>query len=62
MKTKKILIWNFKRECGYQFTNKLEGMFNDMKLSSEMGGLFKDHLENAMEVSIHLLLKKIQYH
>ena len=34
-------------------------MFNDMKLSSEMGGLFKDHLENAMEVRILLWLKMI---
>ncbi|CDH58031.1 cullin-domain-containing protein [Lichtheimia corymbifera JMRC:FSU:9682] len=43
------MLGKLKRECGYQFTNKLEGMFNDMKLSSEMGGLFKDHLESAME-------------
>lgn len=59
---KKILTLNFKRECGYQFTNKLEGMFNDMKLSSEMGGLFKDHLESAMEVLFLLWLKTIPCH
>ncbi|KAI8992081.1 Cullin [Mycotypha africana] len=39
------MLSKLKRECGYQFTNKLEGMFNDMKLSAEMNSQFKDYLE-----------------
>ncbi|KAI8974297.1 Cullin 3 [Pilobolus umbonatus] len=43
------MLSKLKRECGYQFTNKLEGMFNDMKLSSEMNGYFKDHLDKSID-------------
>lgn len=48
------------RECGYQFTNKLEGMFNDMRLSSEMNGIFKEYLDKIndrlpLEVSVTVL-------
>ncbi|KAI7870495.1 Cullin [Mucor mucedo] len=42
------MLSKLKRECGYQFTNKLEGMFNDMKLSTEMNGYFKDYLEKSI--------------
>eukprot|EP00698_Gefionella_okellyi_P002956 TRINITY_DN12798_c0_g1_i1.p1 TRINITY_DN12798_c0_g1~~TRINITY_DN12798_c0_g1_i1.p1 ORF type:complete len:751 (-),score=174.57 TRINITY_DN12798_c0_g1_i1:20-2224(-) len=35
------MISKLKVECGYQFTNKLEGMFNDIKLSSETMENFK---------------------
>ncbi|GAA5808944.1 hypothetical protein MFLAVUS_002344 [Mucor flavus] len=41
------MLSKLKRECGYQFTNKLEGMFTDMRLSSEMNGYFKDYLEKS---------------
>ncbi|KAI8344876.1 Cullin [Choanephora cucurbitarum] len=40
------MLSKLKRECGYQFTNKLEGMFNDMRLSSEMNGYFKEFLHH----------------
>ncbi|KAI8371040.1 Cullin [Blakeslea trispora] len=40
------MLSKLKRECGYQFTNKLEGMFNDMRLSSEMNGYFKEFLDS----------------
>ncbi|KAI8374216.1 Cullin [Radiomyces spectabilis] len=42
------MLSKLKRECGYQFTNKLEGMFNDMRLSSEMTSQFKDYGEKAL--------------
>jgi len=29
------MLAKLKTECGYQFTQKMEGMFNDMKLSAE---------------------------
>ncbi|CAO3641310.1 unnamed protein product [Cunninghamella blakesleeana] len=41
------MLSKLKRECGYQFTNKLEGMFNDIRLSTEMGSNFKEYLEQC---------------
>ncbi|KAI7908004.1 Cullin [Cokeromyces recurvatus] len=41
------MLLKLKRECGYQFTTKLEGMFNDMKLSLEMNALFKDYIAKS---------------
>ncbi|KAK4517733.1 ATP synthase d subunit [Mucor velutinosus] len=41
------MLSKLKRECGYQFTNKLEGMFNDMKLSTEMSAAFKEYLDKS---------------
>ncbi|GAN08649.1 cullin-domain-containing protein [Mucor ambiguus] len=41
------MLSKLKRECGYQFTNKLEGMFNDMKLSTEMSTAFKEYLDKS---------------
>ena len=32
-----------KAECGYQFTTKLEGMFNDMRISRETRDKYKSH-------------------
>lgn len=32
-----------KAECGYQFTSKLEGMFNDMRISRDMQDTYKAH-------------------
>ncbi|KAI8146282.1 Cullin [Fennellomyces sp. T-0311] len=55
------MLGKLKRECGYQFTNKLEGMFNDMKLSAEMSGQFKEFADQAvtnkltMDVSVTVL-------
>ena len=37
------MISKLKTECGYQFTNKLEGMFNDIKLSAETMENFKKY-------------------
>ncbi|CAO3632702.1 unnamed protein product [Mucor fragilis] len=41
------MLSKLKRECGYQFTNKLEGMFNDIKLSTEMSTAFKEYQEKS---------------
>lgn len=40
------MIAKLKTECGYQFTSKLEGMFTDMKLSSDAMEGFKGYLAN----------------
>ena len=41
------MISKLKRECGLQFTSKLECMFTDIRLSAEMDKQFVEQLENA---------------
>ncbi|KAI0033547.1 Cullin-domain-containing protein [Vararia minispora EC-137] len=38
------MLAKLKVECGYQFTQKLEGMFHDMKTSSDTMQAYKTHL------------------
>jgi len=56
------LISKLKTECGYQFTSKLEGMFNDMRLSTDGMESFKAFLNNGnqaalgnVELGVHVL-------
>lgn len=44
------MLAKLKVECGYQFTQKLEGMFHDMKLSADAMDAYKTHLENTTTV------------
>ncbi|RUS17941.1 Cullin [Endogone sp. FLAS-F59071] len=39
------MIAKLKVECGYQFTTKLEGMFNDMRISTDTLTAFKEFLD-----------------
>lgn len=41
----KSFILKLKTECGYQFTSKIEGMFNDMRTSRDTMTAFRAHLE-----------------
>jgi cullin 3 len=41
------MLGKLKVECGHQFTQKLEGMFNDMKLSTETMDGYRAHLEGT---------------
>ena len=41
------MLGKLKVECGHQFTQKLEGMFNDMKLSTETMEGYRRHLERT---------------
>ena len=41
------MLGKLKVECGHQFTQKLEGMFNDMKLSAETMEGYRRHLEGT---------------
>lgn len=41
------MLAKLKVECGYQFTQKLEGMFNDMKLSEDTMQAYRKHLEDS---------------
>lgn len=38
------MLAKLKVECGFQFTQKLEGMFHDMKISAETMQAYKNHL------------------
>ncbi|CAD7698288.1 unnamed protein product [Ostreobium quekettii] len=54
------LLVKLKTECGYQFTSKLESMFNDIKTSEDMMRDFKDKLEGSetelgLELSVQVL-------
>lgn len=39
----RAMVSQLKAECGYQFTSKLEGMFNDMRISKDMRDSYKNH-------------------
>ncbi|KAK2463401.1 hypothetical protein APHAL10511_004487 [Amanita phalloides] len=41
------MLAKLKVECGFQFTQKLEGMFHDMKLSEDHMGHYRTHLERS---------------
>ncbi|XP_068169694.1 cullin-3-like, partial [Antennarius striatus] len=42
--SEKNMIYKFKRECGYQFTSKMEGMFRDMSVSEATMDEFRQHI------------------
>ncbi|KAG1747209.1 Cullin [Suillus paluster] len=48
------MLAKLKVECGYQFTQKLEGMFHDMKISTDTMQAYRKYLEgvSAPEVEI----------
>ena len=39
----KAMVTLLKAECGYQYTSKLEGMFNDMRISKETAEKYRSH-------------------
>jgi len=47
------MIAKLKTECGYQFTSKLEGMFSDMKLSTDTMESFKGYLQKSDSDLLH---------
>ncbi|GAO49699.1 hypothetical protein G7K_3845-t1 [Saitoella complicata NRRL Y-17804] len=52
------MIAKMKMEMGYNFTNKLEGMFKDMRLSAEVVDEYKKHMEGqerAIEMTPQIL-------
>lgn len=42
------MLAKLKVECGYQFTQKLEGMFHDMKISADTMQTYRTHLEQTI--------------
>lgn len=52
--SEKSMIAKLKTECGYQWTNKLEGMFKDVQMSKELGERFKkDHREQLQNMDFN---------
>ncbi|KAG6873948.1 hypothetical protein C0995_008987 [Termitomyces sp. Mi166 len=45
------MLAKLKVECGFQFTQKLEGMFHDMKISAETMEAYKTHLASTTTVA-----------
>ena len=45
------LLAKLKVECGYQFTQKLEGMFHDIRISNEHMTGYQEHILKAHVVS-----------
>jgi cullin 3 len=39
----RAMVSQLKAECGYQFTSKLEGMFNDIRISRDMRDSYRAH-------------------
>ncbi|EJD48922.1 Cullin-domain-containing protein [Auricularia subglabra TFB-10046 SS5] len=50
----RAMLAKLKVECGFQFTQKLEGMFNDMKLSTEAMQGYKTYLSTTSAPEIEL--------
>jgi cullin 3 len=47
----KAFIVRLKTECGYQYTSKIEGMFNDMRVSRDAMRLFRKHLASMQKTA-----------
>lgn len=43
----RAMVSLLKAECGYQFTSKLEGMFNDMRISRDTRDAYKTHKKTS---------------
>lgn len=50
------MLAKLKVECGYQFTQKLEGMFHDMKISSDTMKAYQTHLAKTTVSTATLML------
>ncbi|KAJ7035018.1 Cullin-domain-containing protein [Mycena alexandri] len=48
------MLAKLKVECGYQFTQKLEGMFHDMKLSEDTMKAYRTHLSQTVSPKIDI--------
>ncbi|KAL3815950.1 hypothetical protein ACHAXA_003571 [Cyclostephanos tholiformis] len=47
----RAMVSLLKAECGYQFTSKLEGMFNDMRISKETAERYRTHKKGLVNAS-----------
>lgn len=47
----RTMVSLLKAECGYQFTSKLEGMFNDMRISKETAEKYRSHKKGLVSTA-----------
>jgi len=52
--SEKAMIAKLKTECGYQWTNKLEGMFKDVQLSKDLMSKFKNFFDTEKQMDLTL--------
>jgi len=50
----KMMISKLKAECGHQFTSRLEGMFADIQISSDLMASFKNQRKDQSNVDINV--------
>lgn len=50
----RAMVSQLKAECGYQFTSKLEGMFNDMRISKETRNSYKEYKTSNPSPSVDI--------
>ncbi len=55
--SERLMIAKLKMECGFQFTSKLEGMFQDIHHNQETGVEFQNWLSNAANVDLGINLE-----
>jgi len=48
----RAMVSLLKAECGYQFTSKLEGMFNDMRISKETAEKYRAHKKQMVNSTV----------
>lgn len=51
------MITRMKTECGYHWTNKLQGMSNDIKMSEELNTQFKSHFDTERQAGFTFSIK-----
>jgi cullin 3 len=49
--TERLMITKLRTECGFHFTQKLEGMFQDLTVSNQLMSEFKDKFTDDLNVS-----------
>lgn len=54
------MLAKLKVECGHQFTQKLEGMFTDMKVSADTMVAYRTYLGGKEVSAAHHALPKIR--
>ena len=54
------MLTKLKVECGFQFTKKMEGMFQDMKVSVDTTSAYKDYIQSTA-VGFHLFPSKVVF-
>jgi cullin 3 len=55
------MLAKLKVECGFVFTQKLEGMFHDMKISTDTMNAYRGHLKKTSAVRAFVLFFRLAF-